>query len=257
VTATPADGRGAERTASGGLGADSPAGGSLSGRVVAVPGAGGSLGPHVVRALVASGATLELADVSADALAPLAGERVGTQVVDLLDAGATAAWSADLEERHGHVDGLVHLVGGWRGGKPLAEAPLEDWDVLHDLLVRTVQHTTRAFHGALTRSSRGRFVLMSAKQAVAPTDTNAAYATAKAAAEAWTYALAEGFASGGSGATANVVAINALVTPQMREAEPEKAFKTFTDATDIAQAIRFLLSDAAAKMNGQRLALYG
>jgi NAD(P)-dependent dehydrogenase (short-subunit alcohol dehydrogenase family) len=230
---------------------------SLEGRVIAVPGAGGSLGPHVVHALTRAGATLELADVSAEKLAPLAGERVRTQIVDLLDPAATTAWAAALEERHGRVDGVAHLVGGWRGGRPLAEAPLEDWDVLHGLLVRTVQHTSRAFHGALTRSGRGRFVLVSAKQAVRPTDANAAYAAAKAAAEAWTFALAEGFASAGSGATANVVAINALVTPEMREAEPEKAFKTFTDAADVAEAIRFLISDGAAKMNGQRLALHG
>jgi NAD(P)-dependent dehydrogenase (short-subunit alcohol dehydrogenase family) len=98
---------------------------------------------------------------------------------------------------------------------------------------------------------------MSAKQAVAPTHDNAAYAAAKAAAETWVYALADGFAKDASGATANVIAINALVTPQMREAEPEKAFKTFTDAGDIAEAIRFVLSDAGAKMNGQRVALHG
>jgi NAD(P)-dependent dehydrogenase (short-subunit alcohol dehydrogenase family) len=98
---------------------------------------------------------------------------------------------------------------------------------------------------------------MSAKQAVMPTTDNAAYAAAKAAAEAWVYALAHGFAADGSGATANVIAINALVTPEMRAAEPDKAFKTFTDAADIAEAIRFIVSDAGAKMNGQRLALHG
>jgi NAD(P)-dependent dehydrogenase (short-subunit alcohol dehydrogenase family) len=229
--------------------------GSLDGRVVAIPGAGGSLGPHVVRALAAAGATLALADVSPERLQGL--DAADTRAVDLLDADATKAWARELEERFGRVDAVVHLVGGWRGGKPLAEAPLEDWDFLSNLLVRTVQHTSCSFYDALTRSGRGRFVLMSAKQAVEPTSANAAYAAAKAAAEAWVYALADGFASGDGGATANVVAINALVTPEMRAAEPEKAFKTFTDAADIAEAIRFLLSDAGAKMNGQRLALYG
>jgi NAD(P)-dependent dehydrogenase (short-subunit alcohol dehydrogenase family) len=230
-------------------------GGSLAGRVVAITGAGGSLGPHVARGLSEAGATLALADVASDRLEAL--EAADRRALDLLDPAAPEAWARELEERFGHVDGVVHLVGGWRGGKPLAEAPLEDWDVLSDLLVRTVQHTSRAFHGALSRSEHGRFVLMSAKQALEPTDTNAAYAAAKAAAEAWVYALAQGFGSSGSGATANVIAINALVTPEMRAAEPDKAFKTFTDAGDIADAIRFVLSDAGAKMNGQRLALYG
>jgi NAD(P)-dependent dehydrogenase (short-subunit alcohol dehydrogenase family) len=228
---------------------------SLEGRVVAIPGAGGALGPHVARALAAAGATLSVGDVSLDRLESI--EADDRRSLDLLDLMSAEAWAQHLEERFGRVDAVVHLVGGWRGGKPLHEAPLEDWDLLSGLLVRTVQHTSRAFHGALTRSGRGRFVLMSAKQAVAPTGTNAAYAAAKAAAEAWVYALAEGFAGAGSAATANVVAINALVTPEMRAAEPDKAFKTFTDAEDIAEAIRFLLSDAAERMNGQRLALHG
>jgi NAD(P)-dependent dehydrogenase (short-subunit alcohol dehydrogenase family) len=228
---------------------------SLEGRVVVIAGAGGSLGPHVARALAAAGATLALTDRKPERLEGL--EAADSRAVDLLDPGAAEAWARELEEKLGRVDAVVHLVGGWRGGTPLAEAPLEDWDFLNDLLVRTVQHTSCAFFGALARSGRGRFVLMSAKQAVAPTNDNAAYAAAKAAAEAWVYALADGFAKDGGGATANVIAINALVTPEMRQAEPDKAFKTFTDAADIAEAIRFVLSDAGAKMNGQRLALHG
>jgi NAD(P)-dependent dehydrogenase (short-subunit alcohol dehydrogenase family) len=229
--------------------------GSLDGRVVAIPGAGGGLGPHVVRALTAAGAQVAATDVSDDRLAAL--DAADKRSVDLLDAAATAAWAAELEERFERVDAVVHLVGGWRGGKPLQNAPLDDWEFLSNLLVRTVQHTSGGFYDALTRSGRGRFVIMSAKQAVMPTTDNAAYAAAKAAAEAWVYALAHGFAADDSGATANVIAINALVTPEMRAAEPSKAFKTFTDAADIAEAIRFVLSDAGAKMNGQRIALHG
>ena len=178
----------------------------------------------------------------------------GTGVpVDLLDEEAVRGWCAGLVERFGRVDGLVHLVGGWRGGEPLHEAPLADWELLHDLLVRTVQHTTRAFHDQLAASEHGRFVLVSAKQAQAPSNTNAAYAAAKAAAEAWTLAFADGFEPGG--ATANIVVIDALLTPRMREENPGKDFPTFTPAEHVAAAIAFLCSDAGEKMNGQRLPL--
>ena len=43
----------------------------------------------------------------------------------------------------------------------------------------------------------------------------------------------------------------------MREAEPERDFSSFTPAQEIAEAIAFVLSDAAASMNGQRLVLRG
>lgn len=234
----------------------------LSDRVIAVAGAAGGLGPAVCERLAAAGATLACTDVAHDRLEALAsdlelpGERLDATVVDLLDEHATADWARSLGDRFGRVDGLLHLVGGWRGGQPLAEAPLADYEWLHDLLVRTVQHATRAFYAPLAASEHGRFVLVSSSQAQAPAGGNASYAAAKAAAEAWTLALADSFRDADASATANVVVVNAILTPQMREAEPEKAFPSFTPVEQIADAIAFLLSDSAARMNGQRLPLH-
>jgi NAD(P)-dependent dehydrogenase (short-subunit alcohol dehydrogenase family) len=231
----------------------------LDGRVIAIAGAGGGLGPVVAARLAEGGATLAATDRDQGALDALQSElgidaeRWDGRAVDLLDEEATRAWCAALLERFGQVDGLIHLVGGWRGGEPLHEAPLADWALLHDLLVRTVQHTTRAFHDQLAGSEHGRFVLVSAKQAQAPSNSNAAYAAAKAAAEAWTLAFADGFEPGG--ATANIIVVEAILTPRMREESPGEDFPTFTPAEHIAEAIAFLCSDAGAKMNGQRLPL--
>jgi NAD(P)-dependent dehydrogenase (short-subunit alcohol dehydrogenase family) len=226
----------------------------LEGRRVAIAGAGGSLGPYVARRLAADGARLWLTDRDEERLRAVADE-VGAEdarVVDLLDEGAARAWA----EAAGEVHAVAHLVGGWRGGTPLPEAPLEDWALLHDLLIRTVQHTTRAFAPALkTAGERGRFVLVSSPQAEHPTSTNAAYGAAKAAAEAWTLAFADELAQ--TGGTANILRVSAIVTPETRAANPDKAYRTFTDAPDMAEAIAFLLCDAAAKMNGQRLSQHG
>jgi NAD(P)-dependent dehydrogenase (short-subunit alcohol dehydrogenase family) len=231
----------------------------LSDRVVAIAGVAGGLGPVVAETFAAAGATVAGADVSPERVEEvgaglgLPAERWDGRAVDLLDEDATRAWCAALSERFGGVDALLHLVGGWRGGQPLHEEPLADWELLHDLLIRTVQHTTRAFHDALLASDHGRFVLVSAKQAQAPSNANAAYAAAKAAAEAWTLALADGFE--GTGATANIIVVDAILTPRMREEGPEQDFPTFTPAEHLAAAIAFLCSDAAGKMNGQRLPL--
>jgi NAD(P)-dependent dehydrogenase (short-subunit alcohol dehydrogenase family) len=232
---------------------------SLDGRVIAIAGVGGGLGPVVAERLALAGATVcgcdrdeATAREIGEALA-LPEERWDGRGVDLLDEGSTRSWCAALLERFGRIDGLLHLVGGWRGGQPLHEAPLSDWDLLHDLLIRTVQHTTRAFHDALLASEHGRFVLVSAKQAQAPSNESAAYASAKAAAEAWTLAFADGLA--GSGATANIVVVEAILTQRMRAENPDKEFPTFTPAEHLAEAIVFLCSDGAADMNGQRLGL--
>ena len=217
--------------------------------MIVVTGAGGSLGPYVARTLAEAGNDLCCCDTDVARLEGLPGEH---HAVDLLDEAATRDWAASLDGD----PGVAHLVGGWRGGKPLSEAPLEDWALLHDLLIRTVQHTTRAFAPALKRAGdRGRFVLVSSEQAQAPTSTNAAYAAAKAAAEAWTLAFADELSE--TRGTANILVVNAIVTPEMRAANPDKAYRTFTDAGHMADAIAWLHTDAAAAMNGQRLSLHG
>src|SRR3954447_1064778 len=231
----------------------------LDGRVIAIAGAGGGLGPIVAQRLAEAGASLSLADRSqeiADGVAQDLGipnDRVDPHAVDLLDESAANDWAAATEKKFGHIDGLLHLVGGYRGGDPINSFDLADYDFLHGLLVRTLQFTTRAFHAALTASDQGRFVLVSAAAAQNPENTNAAYASAKAAAEAWTLALADSFT--GTGATSNIIVVNAIETPRMRE-DSSPSNPAFTPAEDLADAILFLCSDSAARMNGQRLSLH-
>jgi len=229
------------------------------GHVIAIAGAAGGLGPTVARRLADDGANLALTDVDTERLEALVTdlglpeERCDARIVDLLDEDSAREWADGVAERFGRVDCLLHLVGGWKGGEPIATAPLADYEWLHDLLVRTLQHATRAFHDHIAHPG-GRFVLVSSTQARRPAATNAAYAATKAAAETWTLALAESLAE--SGATANIVVVNAILTPQMRADNPDKPFKTFTSVDDIAEAVAYICSDAAAKMNGARLDLH-
>ena len=103
--------------------------GDLDGRVIAIAGVGGGLGPVVAERLAADGAIVAGTDRDQETLdeigAGFDAERWDGRAVDLLDEDATRDWCAALVERFGRVDGLVHLVGGWRGGEPLHEAPLD------------------------------------------------------------------------------------------------------------------------------------
>jgi NAD(P)-dependent dehydrogenase (short-subunit alcohol dehydrogenase family) len=231
----------------------------LDGRVIAIAGAAGGLGPVVARDLAHRGATLALGERDSERLKTvvtdrgLPTDRIAGTTVDLLSLESGREWAIAIAERFGKVDGLVHRVGGWRGGKGIGEAPVEDDEFLHNLLVKSVQLASRAFLPALSESG-GRFVIVSSPQADRPSADNAAYGTAKAAAEAWTLALADELAP--HGGAANIVRVKAIVTPQMRAESPEKEFRTFTDADEIAHVIGFLMSDAARKMNGQRISLH-
>jgi NAD(P)-dependent dehydrogenase (short-subunit alcohol dehydrogenase family) len=225
--------------------------GLLAGRRIAVAGAGGGLGPAVVRALAGAGAWVAAADRTEEHLEVVRDVAGDARAADLVTAEGAAAWASAL----GEVDGLVHLVGGWRGGAPIEETSFGDIELLESLLWRSVVHTTRAFAPLLKRAGeRGRFALVSSSVASRPVAGNGAYAATKAAAEAWTLTFGAELAE--TGGTANVVVVQAIVTPQMRAENPDKAYRTFTDVEEIAETLVFLSSDAARKMNGQRLSLH-
>ncbi|MYV56728.1 SDR family NAD(P)-dependent oxidoreductase, partial [Streptomyces sp. SID3212] len=185
------------------------------------------------------------------------GATVTGDTVDLLDLDATRVWAEKTEKEFGRIDGLVHLVGGWRGSATFAGTDLADWDLLEKLLIRTVQHTSLAFHDGLLRSDRGRYLLISAAGASKPTAGNAAYAASKAAAEVWTLALADAFrkAGGDEGprSAAAILVIKALVHDAMRAERPNAKFAGFTDVTDLAEAIAGVWDRPAQDVNGKRL----
>lgn len=238
----------------------------LTGKVVVVAGAAGAAGPAVVRRLAECGALVVAAGRSMEHLAPVVaagmaaaastggGGRVIPAQVDLLDETATRDWAHALVAEHGRVDGLFHLVGGWRGGVGIVDADLADWAWLHDMIIVTLQHTTRAFHDSL-REAGGRLAIVSSPQAQIPSATNAAYGTAKAAAEAWTLAVSDSWH--GSAAAAIIVQVKALLTDSMRQAKPGARFAGYTHVEDLADRLVTLWETPADELNGTRISLVG
>ena len=241
-----------------------------AGAVVVVAGAGGPAGAAVVHRLLAAGAEVVGADAHAGRLEEL-GSSLGADagrftghVVDLVEQDAARAWAADVVADHGRVDGLVHLVGGWRGGSGFADNTAADWQWLERLLVRTLQNTTLAFYDSLLAGPASRVAVVSALAASAPTAGNAGYAAAKAAAEAWTLALADGLRKEQSGrredprpqtAAATVLVVKALVNDVMRADKPEATFPGYTDVADLADAVARLWDQPADAVNGRRIVL--
>jgi NAD(P)-dependent dehydrogenase (short-subunit alcohol dehydrogenase family) len=213
-------------------------------RVIVVTGAAAPAGQAVVRGFAERGDSVIAVDKSGTE---------GTLAVDLLDEAAVRDLAKRIEAEHGHVDGVVHLVGGWRGAPTFAQTSLADWDLLHDLLVRTVQHVTLAFEPLLKAAPEGRFVIVSAKTAQNPKQGDAVYAAAKAAAEAWTLAFAD--ALRGTPAAAVILVVTALVHDAMRAANPDKDYRGHTDVADLAAAITGLWDGSAPELNGRRVDL--
>lgn len=245
---------------------------AVSGRTVVVTGATGAAGAATVRHLRSAGANVVATGRSPERLrafvrsqdaAALENETATAlygDAVDLTDEAATRAWAGMVRERSGPVDGVIHLVGGWRGGASFLDNTMEDAAWLHEQIVVTTQHVTLALYDDLVAAPAGRFAIVSARIASEPTAGNAAYAAAKAAAEAWTQALADAFATsiahpGPLRAAATIFVVDMLVDDDMRAASPGRAFKGATDVDDLATAAVGLWDTEAAELNGSRVML--
>lgn len=221
----------------------------LTDSVVVVTGAAGDQGRPTAAAFAAAGATVVAAgrdDTRLAEVVALDPEHIVASVVDLSDEAATEAWARDLVAEHGRVDGLMHLVGGWRGGKGIVDGDLADWDFLHTNVIRTLQHATRALHDPILASPHGRIAIISTTGLDKPRATNAAYLTAKAGAEMWLLAVADSYKE--SDAAAAIGRIMALVTPEMQAEKPE-GYKKFTPVATIADWLVGLYDRPADEVN--------
>lgn len=162
---------------------------TVTDRTIVLAGATSDSGRALARALVDAGANVVATGRSAERLEPL---RASGAEVEVADATSLDSMT-DLAARLGAVDAVIPLVGGWRGGGGLAGQTDADFAALLPAL-EAVRATSRAFDTALRASDAGRFAIVSSTAAGRPLAGGANYAAVKAASEAWTRAVAQGFA---------------------------------------------------------------
>ena len=229
---------------------------------VLVTGGSGPSGVAVARALAAAGhrvATVGSDQARIAAAAEKAGDGVAPFTCDLADFDGVRQLREQLGGTFGPVDAVIHLVGGWRGAKGITDQSDEDWDFLERGAVTTLRNVSRVFFDDIAASPAGRFAMVSSTALDKPTAAVASYVAAKAAAEAWTIAMADGFrrasGDGGSLAAATILVVKALVDDELRRAHPERKFPGATDVADLAAAVVRLFDTPAAGLNGARLRL--
>lgn len=167
----------------------------VSGRLVLLSGGTSVAGRAAARALLDAGARVVVVGRDAAKLAGLTTDVPGVSVetCDLADEAAVRALAERVRATHGPVDGVLHLVGGWRGGGGLAGQSEEDFRFLERSLT-ALRHVSRAFDEDLRASRAGRLAVVSSTAVARPLAGGANYAAVKAASEAWTRAVGQGFA---------------------------------------------------------------
>ena len=248
-----------------GLSSNGRAPGRLDGRRAIITGAARGIGAQIARTFAAEGARVVLVDIADDQVRELAKSLDGEAVVvDLADATATAAATAEAIEILGGVDVLVNNAGILKMA-PILEMTVENWDVTFDINVRSMFVTTQVA-GRVMRDQGigGRIVNMASMGGKLGAPNQAHYAASKSAVIAFTrvsamelgpfginancicpgYVLTE---MGAATRTPEIVAAWSAKSPLGRLAEP----------SDVAGMALFLASDDASYCTGQAMNVSG
>ena len=237
---------------------------SLAGRVVLVTGATGGLGRVVIKRLLEAGAVVaavhrdeakfrELLDVAGSG----AEDSLTGYKADVTSDADVRAMVDRILGRHGRIDALLNLVGGYRGGADIAETGEDDWDFLMRTNLKSAFLCSRAVLPAMAKAGAGRIVCVAARPAVENKGRakSGAYAVSKAGVVALTQTIAEETRK--SGITANCIVPGTIDTPKNRTAISGADPSKWADPEAIAEVLLFLVADASSVTSGAVIPVYG
>ncbi len=223
----------------------------MNNRVFVITGATGATGKAAALALAERGAALVLIGTDPSKLDALARDlklpaaRFLTLTADLRNADAVHSAAEAVTAKFGRVDGLIHLVGGWAGGKMIADTPVSDFESMLSQHAWTTFYLFKEFSPLLAKNKWGRVIIVSAPTATNPSGKVSAYTAAKAAQENLVLNLAAELKE--SNVTANIIQVKSIdVNREGKGTTPD----------EIVASMIYLCSDEASKITGARIPLF-
>jgi NAD(P)-dependent dehydrogenase (short-subunit alcohol dehydrogenase family) len=227
---------------------------SLEGKVTVITGAKGGLGNFVTNAFLAAGA--RVVGVSRSIQANDFAHPEFTAMPAELSSGAAAQRVAgDVITRFGRIDALVHVMGGFAGGKSVAETDDATFEKMLDLNYRAAFFIARAVLPQMREQGSGRILAVASRQGVEPAAMVGAYSASKAALVSLIRTIA--LENKDRCISANAVLPGTMDTPGNRAGDPNADGSQWVQPSQVAALLVHLASDAGAQVTGAAIPIYG
>ena len=238
----------------------------LAGEIALVTGASRGIGAAIADELAAQGArvigtatTMAGAQAITDRLASRGGSG---RVLNVTDSAAVEALIEGIVKEDDGLSILVNNAGITRD-QLLMRMKDEDWNAILDTNLSSVYRTSKAVLRTMMKARKGRIINIASVVGVTGNPGQTNYAAAKAGIIAFSKSLAREI--GSRGITVNVVApgfidtdmTRALSDEQRKGLEGQIALGRLGQPADIAHAVAFLASPAAAYISGETMHVNG
>src|SRR5512142_1358465 len=239
-------------------------------RIAVVTGGASGIGLAVAERLATSNLSIVILDVDEPvgtrAVAGIRrrGQQAAFLCVDVTQEGAVRGAFDNIISGHGRVDALINVAGGSLHRHKIEDFPLDHWRAVIDLNLTSTFLCCRAVAALLKTQKSGAVVNISSDIGFGGDAGRSAYAAAKAGILGLTRTLALELAP--FGARANAIAPGRIGTPRVRAAYSDADWETAAkriplghagEPEDVAEAVAFLVSDAAKHVTGQTLHVNG
>lgn len=240
----------------------------LQGRVALVTGAAQGIGRAIAQELAAAGATLALADVNEAKLNETTAEFTASGVpaaafvMNVSDQESIEAGAKAVLEKFGKVEILINNAGITRDALML-RMKRQDWDLVLGINLTGAFLLTQALLSNMLKNRWGRIVNIASVVGRAGQAGQTNYSASKAGLIGFTRSLAREVAS--RNITVNAVAPGYIETPMTAVLSEQQNAAMMTQiplgrrgtAQDVANAVKFLASDAASYITGHVLDVNG
>ena len=226
----------------------------FSDSVAVITGACGALGSAAVDAFAEAGATVaacDIVDITSDDSLLDPRETVSFYQADFTDEAAVAETIAQVVDDHGRIDSLLNIAGTWRGGDPVEETDVGQFDMLFDVNLKTMFLASKHALPHL-QETEGAIVSVSARSGLEGGAGDGLYRSTKASVKIMTETIAE---ENLGTVRANCVMPSVLDTPMNREMMTPS--EEWVEPEQVARVMQFCCSDAAEVTSGAAIPVYG